>query len=136
MPLSRLVISLSRIYRYVRAFCKFSWLGFLLFIYVLGFFGGRKENGKWGEKVINYVMRQANEIYYGSQAQNLSFISSINIKNSEEICLFYFISFFSLRFAGNKLFFLSFLLFIIVIILIYVVRIFYWSSEHFFNAPF
>ena len=29
---------------------------------------------KWGEKVINYIMRQANEIYYGSQAQNLSFM--------------------------------------------------------------
>ncbi|CRK94198.1 CLUMA_CG007714, isoform A [Clunio marinus] len=29
------------------------------------------ESRKWGEKVINYVMRQANEIYYGSQAQNL-----------------------------------------------------------------
>lgn len=71
-------------------------------------------------------MRQANEIYYGSQAQNLSFISNINIKISEEICLFYFISFFSaLCLAGNKLFLLSFLgcfflLFIIVIILIYV----------------
>jgi hypothetical protein len=79
-------------------------------------------------------MRQANEIYYGSQAQNLSFISSINIKISEEICLFYFISFFSLSASLAINYFPLFLLFIIVIILIYVARIFPLELGTFFNA--
>lgn len=106
---------------------------FSFFIYVLGFiFGGRKEK-KWGEKVINYVMRQANEIYYGSQAQNLSFISNINIKISEEICLFYFISFFSLSVSLAINYFSLFLLFIIVIILIYAAA-FFTEAGTFFNA--
>jgi len=63
-------------------------------------------------------MRQANEIYYGSQAQNLSFMFHINIKYMctyvciiwvwKEICLFYFISFF-FSFFASLLFILPFL---------------------------
>lgn len=41
---------------------------------------GEREELKWGEKVINYVMRQANEIYYGSQAQKLELYVHISIK--------------------------------------------------------